>query len=129
VEPATSASPVEKLATVHAAMREAVVKLDDALVHGRLPAIFLVIQPWRHAVYSQMRLDENVPSLHFRRHDHACGTNPETTMGFIRLVASAFACGFVAAAIVPAMAAEQFPFDQDLVLDAAPMRPASACRC
>ena len=44
-------------------------------------------------------------------------------MGFIRLVASAFACGLLAAAIVPAMAAEQFPFDQDLVLDAAPMRP------
>lgn len=44
-------------------------------------------------------------------------------MSVIRLIASAFACGFLAATIVPAMAAEQFPFDQNLVLDAAPMRP------
>jgi len=44
-------------------------------------------------------------------------------MRLIRLVASAFACGFLAAAIVPAIAGEQFPFDQDLILDAAPMRP------
>ena len=50
-------------------------------------------------------------------------------MRFIRLILArrAFICGIFAAGLllefVPAMAADPFPFDQELLLDAAPMRP------
>lgn len=50
-------------------------------------------------------------------------------MRFIRLILArrAFICGIFVAGLllesVPAMAADPFPFDQELLLDAAPMRP------
>lgn len=48
-------------------------------------------------------------------------------MSFIRLIAGRhiFACGIFAALLLPgaAVAADEFPFDQQLILDAAPMRP------
>ena len=48
-------------------------------------------------------------------------------MSFIRLIAGRhiFACGIFAALLLTgaAVAADEFPFDQQLILDAAPMRP------
>lgn len=50
-------------------------------------------------------------------------------MAFVRLIAgrSVFACGVFAAGLLasnPGWTAEPFPFDQELMLEAAPMRPA-----
>jgi hypothetical protein len=61
-------------------------------------------------------------------------TNPEKTMGFIRLILAprAFVYGIFISGLlfgtVPAKAAGPFPFDRELLLDAAPMRPGKRMR-
>jgi heat shock protein HslJ len=71
--------------------------------------------------------------LHFNRLDGAAAAvaDPEHMMTLTRLIAgwhlivcAAFAAGLSLLASGSGHAADQFPFDQELVLDAAPMRPA-----
>jgi heat shock protein HslJ len=72
-------------------------------------------------------------SLHFKGLDGvaAATANPENMMRFIRLIAGRpiIVCGIFAAGLLvfasgPGWPADRFPFDQELLLDAAPMRPA-----
>jgi len=79
------------------------------------------------------RLDGASASRHFKRLDGvaAAPADPETMMTFIRLIAGRHSIvrGVLGAVLLllasgPGSPADQFPFDQELVLDAAPMRPA-----
>jgi hypothetical protein len=78
------------------------------------------------------RLDATAASLHFKGLDGAAAAaaEPEDMMGVIHLSAGRhlIACAALAAGLLLisglASSADQFPFDQELLLDAAPMRPA-----
>ncbi|MBI3703888.1 MAG: META domain-containing protein [Rhizobiales bacterium] len=78
------------------------------------------------------RLDAAAASLHFRGLDGAAAAaaEPEDMMGVIHLIAGRhlIACAALAAGLLLACglvwSADPFPFDRELLLDAAPMRPA-----
>jgi hypothetical protein len=119
-------------------VRKTVIKIDDALIHERLPRLLSYGKHGRLACYSQKRLDGRCLTLHFRQLDGAAAVaaDPENNMKLRRLIAGrqyvarvviVVAAGAFAAMIlanaVDARAGEEFPFDQPLLLDAAPMRP------
>ena len=73
-----------------------------------------------------MRLDDIVLSLQFKR---PAAADPEKLMNFIRqrMARRTVICGIFAAGLLlsslPVLAAGEFPFDRELLLDAAPMKP------
>jgi heat shock protein HslJ len=77
-------------------------------------------------------LDAAAASLHFKGRDGAAAAvaEPEEMMGVIHLIAGRhlIACAAIAAGLLlvcgPVWSADPFPFDRELLLDAAPMRPA-----